>query len=520
MVLQDRVAFILRRCLSLLTWGILAFAVLSHFISPKIYVGFYMIYLSWSVCLLLETILFFVVGKTMVNQMQGVDWERKCKGLSSESLQLIDRMVHLVIIPNYKEEIEVLTDTLKLLSDHPFAKTKYIICLAMEEAESGSKEKSDILVPQFKDNFKKIIVTVHPKDVPGETRGKAPNVSYAVETCCKTLGQDYNMDDILVTVQDADTHILSDYFACVTYKYATTWDRTKVIFASPISFYGNALDVPAPVRVADMVWTNTVLQQLSTGRQVKFPCSSYSLSMDLCNEVGFWDKTPEAIGEDAHMFLKCLFKTDGMVRTETIFIPSGCYNICSDDGFLSSVKARYDQMYRHLWGTFDLAYVAHQSYLRGKRMKFYPKFWAFYEMFKVRIIPSTCTLVIAIIPGIMQYWFPIYTEEPYATIFKNGSNIQTILLLPYAILAICYEMLHKDIVNLAISRGCAGPQHRRKLHHRIIDWLLFPIISLGFYTVCSLHVCYRQMFSDSINYVVAKKPVQSKQNSLEQILMV
>jgi len=326
----------------------------------------------------------------------------------------------------------------------------------------------------------------------------------------------------LVTVQDADTHLVWDYFACLTYKYATTWDRTKVIFAPPISFYGNALQVPALVRVADMVWTNTVLQQLSTGRQVKFPCSCYSLSMDLCNEVGFWDKTPEAIGEDAHMFLKCLFKTDGLVRTETIFIPSGCYNICGDS-YLGSVKARYDQMYRHLWGTFDLAYVAHQSYLRGKRMKLYPKFWAFYEMFKVRVIPSTCTLIIAIIPAFMQYWFPIYTEEPYATIFSNAGRVQSFLLFPYAILAIFYELLHRDIVNLAISRGLAGPQNRRKIHHLVMDWFFFPFISLVFFTICSLHVHYRQMFSDNLTYVVAKKPSQlpsSKQNLLEEVLSV
>jgi hypothetical protein len=521
MAQYDKVAFILRRCLGFLTWGILSFAVFSHFISPTLFVGFFMIYLGWSVCLLVETILFFVIGKRMITQTISVDWERKCKELSSESRQLIERMIHLIIIPNYKEEMEVLTDTLRILSEHPQAKNKYVICLAMEETEVGSKEKADILTPRFKDFFKKIVVTIHPKDVPGETRGKAPNVSYAVETCCRTLGQEYNLEDILVTVQDADTHFVSDYFSCLTYKYATTWDRTRVIFAPPISFYGNALEVPAPVRVTDMVWTNTVLQQLSTGRQVKFPCSCYSLSMDLCNEVGFWDKTPEAIGEDAHMFLKCLFKTDGMVRTETIYIPAGCYNVC-DDTYLGSIKARYDQMYRHLWGTFDLSYCLHQAFLRGKRMKFSPKFWAFYEMFKVRVIPSTCTLVIAIIPNIMRYLFPIYNEEPYNTIFSIAGRIQTLMLVPYVILAIYYEMLHIDIVNLAVSRGCASVQHRRKLYHCIIDWFIFPIISLFFFSVCALHVHYRQMFSDHLTYVVAKKPAQisSKHNTLEEVLSV
>jgi hypothetical protein len=239
------------------------------------------------------------------------------------------------------------------------AKDKYVVCLAMEEAETDCKTKADQLVAKFHDRFLQVLVTIHPKNLPGETRGKAPNVSWAVETCKKTLCA-HNLDDILVTVCDADTHFINDYFACLSYKHATAIDRNKVVWGIPISFYQNALEVPAAVRVTDMVWAITVLQQLSTGRSVRFPCSTYSLTMDLCNAVGFWDKGPEAIGEDAHMFLKVLFKTNGAARIETIYIPAGCYNVC-DDSWLGSIRARYNQMYRHLWGTFDVAYIVQQS---------------------------------------------------------------------------------------------------------------------------------------------------------------
>jgi len=430
----------------------------------------------------------------------------------------MNTLVHLIIVPNYKEELDTLNDTLQILSEHPMAKNKYIVCLAMEEAESGCMEKADVLVPKFKEYFNRIVVTKHPNNIPGETRGKAANVSYAVETCRNLLCPEINLEDIMVTVQDADTHFVSDYFACMTYKFLNDKHRLRVIFAPPISFYGNALDVPSAVRVTDMVWTNTVLQQLSTGRQVKFPCSCYSLSMSLCDEVGFWDKTPEAIGEDAHMFLKCLFKTDGAARTETIYIPAGCYNIC-DDTWFGSIKARYNQMYRHLWGTFDLAYIAHQSVLRH-RMPYSPKFWAFYEMFKVRIIPSTCTLIIGVLPNVLKYFYPFYkTEEPYASIFNIVGWVQTSLLIPFLLMAIHYELLHQEIVNLAIARGCATPKNRRRWYHFLMDWFLFPIVSLVFFTVCALHVHFKQMFTDHLVYQVAKKPTNMvKQPLLEEVL--
>jgi hypothetical protein len=456
------------------------------------------------------------MGARACSKNFSVDWNLRCQELSGEARMVYDRLVHLIILPNYKEEEETLCDTLEILQEHPNARSKYIICLAMEEAEPGCREKADKIVPKFKDSFFRMIVTVHPKDVPGESRGKGTNVSYAAETCKKVLQNEYTLDQILVTCQDADTHFVSDYFAIISYKYSTAENRTKAIYAPPISFVENALQVPAAVRVTDMVWCLTVLNQLSTGRQVKFPCSCYSLSMELCNRVGFWDKTPEAIGEDAHMFLKCLFKTNGEAYSETIFIPAGCYNVC-DDTWIGSIKARYYQMYRHLWGTFDLAYVAHQSFLH-KDMKLSPKFWAFYEMFKVRVIPSTVTLVIGVIPGLLRRFYPIYATEPYLTIFYITGWIQTCLLIPYLTMACVYEKFHSDLVTYNISRGTAGPQHKRKWYHFLIDWSLFLVVSFLFYLVCSLHVCFKQMWTDSLTYVVAKKPIVSSPKPLEEVL--
>jgi len=338
-----------------------------------------------------------------------VDWERKCKDATGQTKEILDDLVHLIILPNYKEPMEVLTDTMQMLADHTYAKEKYIICLAMEQAEEGCRGKAEKLVKSFQKRFLRIVVTFHPAGLPGEARGKGPNVSWGVENSMKILTQ-YKPENILVTVCDADTHFINDYFTCLSYTFATTHDRKNVVFGIPISFYGNALDVPAPVRVTDMVWTITVTQQLSTGRHVRFPCSCYSLSMFLAHRVGFWDKGPEAIGEDAHMFLKCLFKTSGEARIETIYIPAGCYNVC-DDTWLGSIKARYDQMFRHLWGTIDLAYIIQHSFIM-KDMPFSLKFWAFYEMFKVRVLPPTLTWVIVFAPIFMKSNYPIYSEEP------------------------------------------------------------------------------------------------------------
>jgi hypothetical protein len=445
-----------------------------------------------------------------------VDWERKCRELTGDHHKVFCDLIHLIVLPNYKESIETLSDTMQILSEHSMAKEKYVVCLAMEEAEPDCKAKADLLVAKFQNRFLQILVTVHPKNLPGESRGKAPNVSWAVETSKKTLCS-HNLDDILVTVCDADTHFISDYFACLSYKHSIAEDRNKVVWGIPISFYQNALDVPAAVRVTDMVWAITVLQQLSTGRSVRFPCSTYSLTMDLCNTVGFWDKGPEAIGEDAHMFLKVLFKTSGAARIETIYVPAGCYNVC-DDTWLGSIRARYNQMYRHLWGTFDLAYIVQQSIIM-KDMDMQRAALAFYEMFKVRILPATLTFSIAIVPNTVKYWYPeVYFAYPFNSLFYYLTSLQVLCIVPYVSCAVYYELLHRGIVNQAIARGTAAPEHRRKLIHFLCDWLIFPLISILFYTICSNHVQFNQFFTDSLSYEVAPKPAASTR-PLEEVVV-
>jgi len=465
----------------------------------------------------------------MVAEYAQIDWDRKCKELSGDQLKVFTDLFHLIVLPNYKESIETLSDTMQILSEHTMAKEKYIVCLAMEEAEADCKSKADELVAKFHERFLQILVTVHPKNLPGESRGKAPNVSWAVETSKKILCA-HNSDDILVTVCDADTHFINDYFACVSYKHCTTPGRNRVLWGMPISFYQNALDVPAAVRVTDMVWAITVLQQLSTGRSVRFPCSTYSLTMDLCSTVGFWDKGPEAIGEDAHMFLKVLFKTSGAARIETIYVPAGCYNVC-DDTWVGSIRARYNQMYRHLWGTFDLAYIVQQSIIM-KDMDLQRAALAFYEMFKVRILPPTLTFTLAFTPNFFRYMYPdVYGAYPFNLILYCIALAQAVCIVPYVACAIYYEVLHRftslecgfinllrGIVNQAIARGTGVPEHRRQFKHFCVDWLIFPVISVLFYTVCSIHVQFNQFFTDSLSYEVAPKPAASTR-PLEEVVV-
>jgi len=225
--------------------------------------------------------------------------------------------------------------------------------------------------------------------------------------------------------------------------------------------------------------------------------------MELLKTVGFWDKTPQAIGEDTHMFYKTLFKTYGEMRVETIYVPVGCYDVCGETWF-GTIKARYNQLIRHLWGGFDLAYVIQQSILMD--MKLSVKLIGFYEMFKARVVPATVLLAGGIIPKLITTLFPIYGTYPFRLVLLALQAIQTCGIIPLIIVLANYEILHKNLVNQAVCRGVAVPDNTRRWTHCVLDWILFPLVSVGVYTVASVHVHFLQFFTDSIQYRVASKP--------------
>ena len=212
---------------------------------------------------------------------------------------------HIFILPNYSEPRELLQETINQLVVHPFAKSHYILVLAMEASEVGSAEKADRLVDLFKQDFLDIYISIHPKDLPGEARGKASNVNYAARNAIPFLAKKYpsvEIQEYFITVMDSDAWIPPLYVSEIEAKLVTD-DKLSTIYCPPIFFSRNASQVPAVVRLTDIMWSCMVMQNLQPNQDLMFPCSTYTLNASLAKQVGFWDTTFEAIGEDMHMFV-------------------------------------------------------------------------------------------------------------------------------------------------------------------------------------------------------------------------
>jgi hypothetical protein len=65
------------------------------------------------------------------------------------------------------------------------------------------------------------------------------------------------------------------------------------------------------IRCYDDMYSSMHASNLISCSGVSIPLSNYSLSYNLVKRVGFWDTCDEAIAEDMHMTLKCIWKTKG-----------------------------------------------------------------------------------------------------------------------------------------------------------------------------------------------------------------
>ena len=97
-------------------------------------------------------------------------------------------------------------------------------------------------------------------------------------------------------------------------------------------------------------------------RKVLFSQSTYSLSMRMAHDVGYWDT--DIIPEDWHMFLKCFYNLGGNVEVVPIHLPVG------NDGALShTVKGtfinHYLQVRRWGWGASDIPFAAKEAMQHG-----------------------------------------------------------------------------------------------------------------------------------------------------------
>jgi hypothetical protein len=262
---------------------------------------------------------------------------------------------HVVIIPNYKEPIEVLERTIDALAAQHRATECIIPVFAMEERETDAADKGAWFKERYQDKFREFIVTIHEAGLPGELPIKAANQTWAAREARAQLDRlGIDIDRVTVSSCDSDSVIHPKYFSAVSHLFAHDEQRYHRFWQAPLFYYNNIRTVPFVLRL-DAVFLHTgQLAGLAMPGFSPLPISTYTASMRLIEASGWWDTA--VISEDWHIFLSAYFAQHGDVSTASVYLPTWSDIVTGPNAFKACV-ARYQQILRHDWGAEDVGYM-------------------------------------------------------------------------------------------------------------------------------------------------------------------
>ncbi|RAL04665.1 glycosyltransferase family 2 protein [Aspergillus ibericus CBS 121593] len=437
-----------------------------------------------------------------------------------------DELVHAIIVPNYREDVDTLRTTLSVLASHPNARSHYEIYLAMEEKEATAVEKAMKLGATFDTSFRSIQTTFHPYGIDGEIPGKGSNVAFAARYIVDVHHEALRMEtcNIIITVIDADTHLARDYFTEIQRIHdLNPTEAERTLYCCPIIFDRNSNESPVLVRCADLLWGFAGLSTMYPGTVLAIPTSVYSLSLSLAEKVGGWDSDPTSIGEDMHMLLKCYFETAGNLITQAIYVPASQCNVSSDARrgwrrVLDTCIARYRQALRHMWGALDSGFALRRTVgnLRFHRRCFVlrPRQLALLHLlWEAHFLPCHVTILLA-----FSVFYTLFnpTEHLHPTLafaFSSTNTLRTLSFIGMNLAISLYEGWHTLCVETRMQdmqiANISGTGCSRRAWYTpqcLLERVTFPIAGTLFGAVPTLHAAFSHFWTDRLEYRVSKKP--------------
>lgn len=431
-----------------------------------------------------------------MREEQATDWQKlyRAARVFHQTYLDWDAVRHVVVVPCYKEESAILVRTLESIAAQAMAE-QIVVVLAMEAREPGARQKADALIAQFAGRIGALYITLHPAGLPGEVAGKSANERWAACWVRNELVARGDLDLYATTISscDADTVFDPTYFTALTYKFATDPNRYRRFWQSAILLTNNIWDSPAPLRVASSLSGLHLLSNLTRSNRMYFPQSTYSLSLKMADDVGFWDA--DVIPEDWHMFLKCFFSFRGEVEMEPLFLPTGNDAIRSRS-YGASLKMGYVQHKRHAWGSSDVRYsivqsLAHPEVPAGKKAR------RVAALMGNHLVWATHWFILSlgwIMPQLVARLFG-HTHSP-VWLPASARILLWLCLVPYVSMFFLDRKLRPP-----------KPEGWAAVHTAadVLWWALLPISSLLFSTIPALDAQTRLALGKRLEYRVTEK---------------
>jgi hypothetical protein len=429
-----------------------------------------------------------------------VDWIDKLGHLTNPklagvSLKSWTDIHHLVILPVYKEKIELVHSTFQALASSKYPLDKLIVVLATEErAGVLGQETAKKIQEEFGQKFFRFLITVHPQNIEGEIAGKGSNETWAGRKAKELIDElQIPYEQIIVSSFDIDTQVYPYYFACATYNYLTCLDPFHSSF-QPIPIYNNNIwDAPAISRVIAMgatFWHS--IQQSRPERMATF--SSHSMSFKAIVEMDFWPE--KNVSEDSRIFWKSMLFYDGHYQNVPLYYPVSMDANLAESFWQTTINV-FKQQTRWSWGVENVPYFTFGC-IKNKAMAFGKKIYHCFNHLEAFWSWATNALLI-----FMLGWLPVWLggREFNQTILSYNLPYLTRLIMTVAMVG----LLGSALYTLQLLPPRPEKYKSRKYIWMILQWFLVPISTIVFGAIPALISQTRLMTKKYMGFWVTPK---------------
>ena len=426
-----------------------------------------------------------------MRENEKVDWIKELNELRIKSWQEI---YHLVLIPTYKEPLEILRDTFSSLIKVDYPKEKMIVVLSIEErAGEEGKKVGEKIKEAFENRFFKFVLTFHPKNLPDEIAAKGSNDTWASRKAKEIIDQfKIPYKNVIVTSLDADTKVFPKYFSCLTYYFLTEKDPLHSSFQPVPLFLNNILQSPPTSRI--FAFSASFWEMMCQERPEKLKTfSSHSMSFKALVDVGF--RQVNVVSDDSRIFWQCFLKYNGNYKVLPIFYPISMDANCAKS-FFRTMKNVYLQQRRWAYGVADIPYYFF-GFFKNRKVpikKFLPLALTDFETFW-----SWATNSIVIF---MMGWLPL---------ILGGENFRQ-SLIAYNLPRFTSHILTVSMIGLILSAYFAIlliPKGldlgKRKYPILFLEWFLLPLIMIFFTSLPALEAQTRLMLGKYLGFYPTEK---------------
>jgi len=484
---------------ALLSWGTLFFAFILSWLAPIVVAIFIIIF----DCFWLFRVFYLSFHQSasykLMKKNLSIDWLEKLDKLTINNQQLTINnwrdIYHLIILPMYKEGAEIIKPTLEALVASNYPKDKMIIVLATEgRAGAFSQKLAKEIKGEFGKFFFRFLITVHPKDIPGEVAGKGSNLAWAVKEAKEKIIDPSKIphQNIIVSNFDVDTRPYRQYFAVLTWHYLTSEQPLKSSY-QPIPIYSNNIwSAPAFSRVIATSGTFWQMMQQERPEQL-VSYSSHSIPFKVLKEIGY---PQNIVSDDSRIFWKSYLAYDGDYKVVPLYYPVSMDTVMAKNLLRTAIN-QYKQQRRWAWGCENIPYVLY-GFLKNKKIPLIEKirhtfvildgFWSWAAAALIIFFLGWLPLIVAV-EGfrvtLLSYNLP-----------KITSTIMTIAMI---------GMIVSAILSLLLLPPRPKNFSKRKNFSMIFQWLLLPFTLIIFGAFPALEAQARLALGKYLGFWVTEK---------------